>query len=294
VAALLSRSDDVRLLLDLWRLTALYLVLRGLVEFLATGGGLDARLKAGLSVHMTYAGLVMVFALLFLARALSRTEPGASRFFDAAVGLAGILAVAFTLTRSAYLGLAVGIFALVLAKKPRTAFYLAPLAVAACLALPASVRERALSTFDSSDETARDRLAMWKAGELMIRDRPLVGVGPGRVGPLYPAYRQPGYVMPRVGHLHGNLMTLAAETGIPSAACYLAFVGVFFAGAVRRLRRKGPDPLRPVVQGSVAVMAGLLAAGFFEYNFGDVEVLIPTLVLSVVPWVPAGEPGPAG
>ena len=285
--ALFVASEDVRLLVNLWRLTALYLVLRGLVEFLATGGGLEARLRAGLSVHMTYAGLVMVFTLLLLGRALSAAEPRASRLLDAAVAGAGVLAVAFTLTRNAYLGLAAGLVALALAKKPRAALVLVPAAVLLLLISPTSVRSRALSTFDPADETARDRLAMWKAGELMVRDHPLTGVGPGRISPLYQEYRQPGYVMPKVGHLHGNLVTLAAETGIPSALCYLAFVGTFFAGAVRRLRRSGPDPLRPVVEGAVAAMAGLFAAGFFEYNFGDVEVLIPALILSVVPFLPA-------
>ena len=294
VGALLSAEDDVRLLVNLWRLTALYLVLRGLLELLATGGGLDARLKAGLSVHMTYAGLVMVFTLLLLGRALSREEPRASRLFDGAVAAAGVLVVAFTLTRNAYLGLATGLVALAFVKKPRVALVLAPAALVLLLVSPESVRSRALSTFDPADETARDRLAMWKAGELMVRDHPLTGVGPGRIGPLYPAYRQPGYVMPRLGHLHGNLVTLAAETGIPSALCYLGVVGVFFVGAIRRLRRPGPDPLRPVVEGAVAAMAGLFAAGFFEYNFGDVEVLIPTLVLSVIPFLPSGVPGRAG
>jgi O-antigen ligase len=275
---------------NLWRLTALYLVVRGLVELLATGGGLEARLRGGLSVHMTYAGLVMVFTLLLLGRALAREEPRASRLFDGAVAAGGVLAVAFSLTRNAYLGLGTGLVVLALARRPRVALVLVPAALLLLAVSPAAVRSRALSTFDPADETARDRLAMWKAGERMIRDHPLTGVGPGRVGPLYQEYRQPGYVLPKLGHLHDNVVTLAAETGIPSALCYLAFVGTFFAGAVRRLRRPGPDPLRPVVVGAVAAMAALFAAGFFEYNFGDVEVLIPTLVLSVVPFLEARDP----
>jgi O-antigen ligase len=293
-AALLAGEDDVRLLVNLWRLTALYLVLRGLGEFLSSGGGLDARLRAGLSVHMTYAGLVMVFTLLLLGRALASGEPRASRLFDGAVAAAGILAIGLSLTRNAYLGLTAGVTALVLAKKPRAALVLAPLAFVLFLVVPPSVRNRALSTFDPADETVRDRLAMWKAGELMIRDHPWTGVGPGRVGPLYHEYRQPGHVMPQIGHLHDNLVHLAAETGIPSAVFYLGFVGAFFAGAVRRLRQPGPDPLRPVVEGAVAAMAGLFAAGFFEYNFGDVEVLVPTLVLSVIPFVRSGRPRAGG
>ena len=36
-----------------------------------------------------------------------------------------------------------------------------------------------------------DRVAMWKAGGAMIAERPLFGVGPGRVKALYPVYRVP-------------------------------------------------------------------------------------------------------
>jgi hypothetical protein len=45
--------------------------------------------------------------------------------------------------------------------------------------------------------------------------------------------------------------------------------------------------VRPFARGAVAVFAALFVAGMFEYNFGDVEILVPTLVLSVFPFVPA-------
>jgi O-antigen ligase len=286
-AALLRDASDLKLVVGLWRISALYLAVRGLVEFLASGGGLDARLKGGLSVHMTYAGLLMVFVLVLLARALSPEEPRRSRLFDGSVAALGTLAIALSLTRNAYLGLAVGALVLVLVLKPRSVFVLVPLAVAVWLVAPSSVRDRARSAFDPADETARDRVAMWKAGELMVRDHPLFGVGPGRVKEVYPAYRQSGYVKPGVGHLHNNLVMMAAETGLPSALIYLWFMAAVVAGSVRRALAKGEDAVRPFARGAVAVFAALFVAGMFEYNFGDVEILIPTLVLSVFPFVPA-------
>ncbi len=292
-AVLLRGAADLRLLGTLWRLSAVYLSLRGLGEFLRSGGGLDARLKAGLSVHMTYAGLLMVLVLVLLARALSSEEPRRSRLLDGGVAALGTLAIALTLTRNAYLGLAAGVLVLVLLWRPKSLFVLAPVGLVIWIAAPAAVRDRARSAFDPADETVRDRVAMWKAGRLMVRDHPLFGVGPGRIKEVYPDYRQPGFVDPHVGHLHNNLVMTAAETGLPSAAFYLWLVGAVVAGGVRRARAPGEDPVKPFARGAVAAFAALFVAGMFEYNFGDVEILIPSLVLAVVPFVGGGPSPPA-
>ena len=76
---------------------------------------------------------------------------------------------------------------------------------------------------------ARDRLSMWSAGAVMVSDRPFFGVGPGRIKEVYPVYRRPGFVEASVGHLHDNLVNVAAETGVPSALAYLALVVAVFA-----------------------------------------------------------------
>lgn len=239
---------------------------------------------------MTYAGLLMVLVLVLLARALSPGEPPRSRILDGAIGALGILPLALSLTRNAYVGFAAGAVVLLLLVRPKGALLLVPLSMALWLAAPEAVRDRARSAFDPADETVRDRLAMWKAGRLMVRDRPVFGVGPGRVQEVYPEYRQPGYVDPVVGHLHNNVLMVAAETGLPSAGFYLWFVAAVLAGGVRRARSPGDDPVKPFARGAVAASAALFVAGMFEYNFGDVEILVPTLALSVFPFVPASLP----
>jgi O-antigen ligase len=129
---------------------------------------------------------------------------------------------------------------------------------------------------------------MWKAGRAMVKDHPLTGVGPGRVKQVYPEYRLPGYLEPKPGHLHNNLIMIAAETGLPSVGCYLWFLFAFFRGAIPLAR--GADPRRAALAaGAVASMAALFVAGIFEYNFGDVEVLRLTLLLSVFPFLPAQD-----
>ena len=291
VSALMDDESDVRLVVDLWRTTALYLVLRGLVEWLAGADNLDLRVTGGLSVYMTYAGLLLVFVPLLGSRGLSGGGR-LSRAADVCVAGAGALAIALTLTRSAYLGLAVGLLAVLLAARPRLALA-APFAIALFFVLmPLAVRDRLMSATNPKDVTMNDRVAMWKAGAAMIRERPVFGVGPGRVKALYPSYRVPGFVEPRPGHLHNNVVMVAAETGIPSLLAYLWFVGAFFAAALRQVRGTARgEPLRGLTLGAIGAMAAVFAAGMFEYNFGDVEVLMATLVVATLPF--AGRVRPA-
>jgi putative inorganic carbon (HCO3(-)) transporter len=290
VAALLDDEDDVRLFVDAWRTTALYLVLRGLVEWLAGADNLDARVSGGLSVYMTYAGLLLVFVPLLGSRGLSGGRR-ISRVADAIVAAAGVFAIALTLTRSAYLGLAIGLLVVLLAARPRLAL-VAPFGIALFVVImPLAVRDRLMSATNPRDVTMNDRVAMWKAGAAMIRERPLFGVGPGRVKALYPVYRVSGWVEPRPGHLHNNVVMIAAETGIPSLLAYLWFVGAFFAAALRQVRASARgEPLRGVTLGAIGAMVSIFAAGMFEYNFGDVEVLMATLVVATLPFAGRARP----
>jgi O-antigen ligase len=287
--ALLRERADVAFLLSLWRVTTLYLVVRGVLEWMAGANSTGARITGGLSVYMTYAGLLMCFALLFASLALDASRKARARAFDAALGLLAAVGVSLSLTRSAYLGLAVGLALLLAIAHARLLLALPVAVLAAAVLVPAAVRARALSSFDPNDPTMRDRLLMWRAGASMIADRPLFGLGPKRVKDLYPVYRRPGWVLPNPGHLHSNMVTVAAETGIPSLVAYLAFVAAFFVGAARRLR--GAEPFdAAVVRGAMAVMAALFAAGLFEMNFGDVEVLMATLVIAALPFALPSSP----
>lgn len=267
----------------------------GLVDYFLLGhDNVWDRANGGLSHYMTYAGLLMVLALALAARALSSSRPRAARLADGAVAAAAALLVGLTFTRSAALGLAAGAVVLLSTMRPRTAL-LVVLAAAALLAVsPGSVRDRLSTSFDLRDDAARDRVAMWKAGASMIADRPFLGLGPGRVGDLYPLYRREGFVDARVGHLHDNIIHTAAETGVPSALAYLALVAAAAAGAWP-LARDGSRPgVQALARGALAVNAALFVAGLFEYNFGDVEVLRAMLVLLALPFAAARASAPGG
>ena len=293
VAALVDDEEDAGAFLDAFRLTALWLVGKGLIDYFLRGhDNVWDRASGGLSHYMTYAGLLMVLALALAARALSASRPRAARLADGAISAAAALLVGLTFTRSAALGLAAGAAVLLSTVRPRSALLLAIAAAALLAVSPGAVRERLSSSFDLRDDAAHDRVAMWTAGAAMIADRPFLGVGPGRVGYLYPVYRKEGFVDARVGHLHNNVVHTAAETGIPSALAYLALVALA-AGAAWPLARDASRPgVQALARGALAVNAALFVAGLFEYNFGDVEVQRAMLVLLALPFAASRASAP--
>jgi O-antigen ligase len=155
---------------------------------------------------------------------------------------------------------------------------------------PANVTARFVSMFNLSDPTNRDRLAMLNEGRRMIQDHPLVGVGPDMVQTRYAEYRDPSAVEAVNPHLHNVPLQIAAERGLPALVCWVGFVGVTLLD-LGRLFRKGRD--RVLAAAGISVMTAMLAAGLFEYNFGDSEFLMLLLLVITLPFAAERTPGQA-
>ena len=159
--------------------------------------------------------------------------------------------------------------------------------------MPREIQNRMHSIGDLSDPTSRDRIAMARAGLHMVADHPLFGVGPDMVQRLYPLYRQPDAVRLQVPHLHNNVLQIAAANGLPAAAAYLSLVGLFLVRAVTRLKRETRPDRAALLAGAVLAGVAVTVAGLFEYNFGDTEVEMATLLVMAVPFVRVFETGAA-
>jgi O-antigen ligase len=138
-----------------------------------------------------------------------------------------------------------------------------------------------MSIFDRNNPTSRDRVAMIEEGEHMIRDHPLVGVGPNMIQQRYSEYRVPSAVERVNLHLHNVPVQIAAERGLPALAAWIVFVVLLCVDLVRSLRVPTERLFAAVALGSVVAM---LAAGLFEYNFGDSEFLMTWLILVTLPF----------
>lgn len=252
---------------------ALGIVQYGILEY----DHLGRRPQGALGHYMTYSGLLMLVTCLAVALVLFRRR---DRAWPALVLPALVVALALTFTRSAWVGASVGVGVLLLLKDLRLVALL-PVGLALFVALaPAALTSRLYSMVDLQDPTNRDRLAMTRAGWRMIRDYPLTGVGPDVVRLVYARYREPDAVEAINPHLHNVPMQIAAERGLPALVVWIWFVVVLVRSLVRQLRENGVPAL---AAGGLAAVAAMLAAGLFEYNFGDSEFLMLFLVLVTLP-----------
>jgi O-antigen ligase len=201
-----------------------------------------------------------------------------------------VVALALTLTRSAWVGACAGLAVLFVLRDLRMLAAL-PIVVALFVALaPSTVTGRVYSIFDLNDPSNRDRLAMMRSGAKMIQDDPLTGVGPNMIESAYPRYRDAMAVNENSPHLHNVPLQIAAERGLPALAAFVWFLAVLTRDLWRLSRRSA---YRSLVCGALAAVASMLAAGFFEYNFGDSEFLMLLLVLVTLPFAAERQREPA-
>jgi O-antigen ligase len=192
-----------------------------------------------------------------------------------------VVALALTFTRSAWVGACVVVGLLFLLRDFRL-IALLPVTIALMFAIaPDRITNRMVSMFDLHDPTNRDRLAMLRTGEAIIRDHPLTGVGPNMVQRVYPQYRQPDAVQATNPHLHNVPMHIAAERGLPAVGVWLWFLVTLVLNTFRLFRATRAPVLAAT---ALAAIAAMLTAGFFEYNFGDSEFLMLFLVLVTLPF----------
>ena len=253
---------------------AIGIVQYGILEF----DDLGRRPQGTMGHYMTYSGLLMLVASLAAALILFSKR---DRTWPALVMPALLVALALTFTRSAWVGACAAIGLLLTLKDLRLLAALPVLAALFIVSAPPQVTDRFYSIFDLQDPTIRDRVAMARAGGRMVRDYPLTGVGPDVVKDVYPEYRDAGAVNEVNPHLHNVPMQIAAERGLPALAIWLWFIVTVVRGLLQKLRASRH---RALAAGGLAAVAGMLAAGMFEYNFGDSEFLMLLLVLITLPY----------
>ena len=120
----------------------------------------------------------------------------------------------------------------------------------------------------------------------MIRDHPVLGVGPNMVEQLYAQYRVPEAVEKVNQHLHNVPLQIAAERGLPALLAWLSFVAILLVDLARRFHAGEQRFLAAV---GLAALVSMLAAGLFEYNFGDSEFLMLFLMLVTLPFAAKHE-----
>lgn len=245
---------------------------------------LGQRVQGSLSHYMTYSGVLMLVACIAAARIMFRRQ---DRVWAALIMPALLVALTLTMSRNAWVGVCVGISLLFLLRDFRLVALL-PVAAALFLSVaPVNLTDRLYSTFSLTDPTNRDRMDMVQTGVRIIKADPLTGVGPDGVRLVYPSYRVPGAVKQLNPHLHNVPLQIAAERGLPGLALWLWFIVVLARDLMRKTRSSS---LRSLPTAALAVVCAMLAAGMFEYNFGDSEFLMLFLLLVTLPYAADRSP----
>jgi putative inorganic carbon (HCO3(-)) transporter len=259
----------------------------GLMQSMAEGAAF--RVHGTMSIYMTFAGILMLSALVVMAQLVFFPR---GRWFWGLVGSLALLiaALVMTHTRGAWIGFAAGGALILGCRQKRLLLALPVVAVAIFLAAPEAVRVRIRSIIDPQDVTARERLYMWGSGVQIVRDHPWTGVGINGVKSVYQAYKHPNAVRDQRAHLHSNLFQIAAERGLIGVACWLWIWVAFYGQAWTIFRVRGPDIPRAsaLVVGSLASITGFHVAGLFEFTFGDSEVIMLVYFLMALPYVVMG------
>ena len=252
----------------------------GIVQFAMFGyNNLDNRPVGPLGHWMTFSGVLMLVTCAAVARLLffPRTV-----IWPAVALPALFVALVVTNTRNAWIGAFLAVMCLAGFRNWKLIVIPPLLALLAFMVAPGAVQKRAYSIIDPTDPTNIDRMVMWKIGADMVRDHPLLGVGPEMVQEKYEEYRRPypEAVNQFNPHLHNVPIQIAAERGLPALAAWLWFIGTALWEIWRQLRAR----VAPAVAAAgLAAVISMLAAGLFEYNFGDSEFLMLFLGLITLP-----------
>lgn len=215
--------------------------------------------------------------------------------FTGAVALVLFWTLVTSLSRGAWIGLAFGVVAMVLAMGKRAAAAIwallggigALVGLALVGALPSAITDRfqqlitQIAIFDprgivpNADNYALvERMVHWMVAGNMFLSSPWVGVGIGNFNALFNKFGVQGWPYSR-GHAHNYYLNLAAEVGVIGLAGYLIMlITAIIVGvrAIRRTREAHDSFGEAVAIGAFGILITFAAHNFFEnlhaLNFG--------------------------
>jgi putative inorganic carbon (HCO3(-)) transporter len=128
------------------------------------------------------------------------------------------------------------------------------------------VRDRVASMFVGREDSSNNfRINVWSAVLEMIRDRPILGIGPGNTAfnKVYPLYMRARY---SALSAYSILLEVAVETGLIGLSCFLWLLVVTLNQGVQQVRRLRTLTNRNAfwLMGAIAAMFGMLGHNLFD------------------------------
>jgi exopolysaccharide production protein ExoY len=161
------------------------------------------------------------------------------------------------------------------------------------LLAPGAVRSRVADSVDPAYYSNAERIQMLRVGWEMVRENPFTGIGPGRVNEQYQKYLSLADTLPAYhGHLHNNVVQLAAEFGLPVILAAMVFVSVLFIDLARKCRVAAGRDQQFLCRTSLLGLIAFAVAGMFDYTYGHSLGLILLGFVVLPPLLPVEDKAP--
>jgi O-antigen ligase len=208
-----------------------------------------------------FANFILPIVLILVADFMCRKGEGAFERWPRGLFIAmASIALALTLTRSAWVSFAIGciIVASITARRrllsvPKIVALGLGAVVAAIAAAPLIVQRLERDRFDDS---YNERVALMQMAVNVVQANPLLGVGPGAYGSSFKQYLTADLADKWQYVVHNHYLLRAAETGIPGALVFVALLVIAI-----RLGHKLSDSRVPLIRTfAIGITASILAA----------------------------------
>jgi len=193
-----------------------------------------------------------------------------------AVALLGSYCLMKTSSRSAWLGLLVGVIIYFMVYRKKAAVIVPSLFLFLIFIFPHGV-SRVLSLFSREQNTVWERMQLWQGTWSMIKEHPFLGFGINTYSNYFPRFKPPEYFS--LAYTHNCYLQMWSETGIIGLAVFLALIITVFVITGRNLKRKVKSGLEGyILLGLICgYLAYLVQAGF--------DTNLYSLVLVTLFWV---------
>lgn len=184
------------------------------------------------------------------------------------------LSLAFTFSRSGWVGLFVGLLVFSLLKDKRILILILIALLAGATLLPDAFLQRVSTIGNPLDSSNVYRLTVWQESIGIIKDFPLTGVGLGHQSfmRIYPRYMLDRGKAPF--HTHNSYLQVLVETGIIGLLVFLWLLASYFKIGLKAIASCRDQQLKYLIMASLSATAGILILGL-----GDVIIYLPKITM---------------
>ncbi len=135
------------------------------------------------------------------------------------------------------------------------------------------------------------RTQIWVTSWALIKQHPVVGIGPNTFEPNYRAEVPKHYWPPLewlVAQPHNLYLALWLEIGLLGLAAFVGFM-VYWTRLVWRLARQAGPAERAIMLSALAAVLAILVHGLFDTPYFKNDLALELTLLIILPWLSRAE-----